>query len=102
MAAYISLKYNLETKLSADAAGLSGGKRQRLSFLRSAYAEGGLILLDEPTSNLDKAASETVYGSIRKCFSGKTVSYEEMSAEEENWKEAEFLLQELNLDGLLN
>ena len=102
MAAYISLKYNLETKLSADAAGLSGGKRQRLSFLRSAYAEGGLILLDEPTSNLDMAASETVYGSIRKCFSGKKVSYEEMSAEEENWKEAEFLLQELNLDGLLN
>lgn len=73
MAAYISLKYNLETKLSADAVGLSGGKRQRLSFLRSVYAEGGLILLDEPTSNLDKAASETVYGSIRKYFSGKTV-----------------------------
>ncbi len=40
MAAYISLKYNLETKLSADAVGLSGGKRQRLSFLRSVYAEG--------------------------------------------------------------
>ena len=70
---FLGLKYNPETKLSADAAGLSGGERQRLTFLRSVYAEGGLILLDEPTSNLDKAASETVYGSIRKYFSGKTV-----------------------------
>ncbi len=70
---FLGLKYNPETKLSADAAGLSGGERQRLTFLRSVYAEGELILLDEPTSNLDKAASETVYGSIRKYFSGKTV-----------------------------
>lgn len=71
--AFLGLEYNPETKLSAGAAGLSGGEKQRLSFLRSVYAKGELILLDEPTSNLDKAACETVYGSLRKYFSGKTV-----------------------------
>lgn len=49
---------------------LSGGERQRLIFARSLIKNGDIILLDEPTSNLDAQNENDVFDLIRKT-SGK-------------------------------
>lgn len=52
---------------------LSGGEKQRIGLARAFLHDGDLILLDEPTSNLDSLNEGVILKSLKEETNGKTV-----------------------------
>lgn len=68
--ATVRLEAHIHKKLSQ----LSGGQLQRVGLLLALIKDAKLILLDEPTSGIDKKFSAELYQILRKlCDQGKTV-----------------------------
>jgi len=61
------------TTLGERGAGLSAGERQRVALARAFLRGAPLLVLDEPTANLDGGTEERVVESIRRAAVGRTV-----------------------------
>ncbi len=62
-----------DTVLGADGTGLSAGERQRVALARAFLRDSPLLLLDEPTANLDGRTEESVLGAVQELMVGRTV-----------------------------
>ena len=63
----------LETQVGEGGLGLSGGQAQRLSLARAFLADRPVLLLDEPTSQVDLASEAAIVKSIEQLAQGRTV-----------------------------
>ncbi|BDR66830.1 putative ABC transporter ATP-binding protein [Clostridium tetani] len=68
-----SLPKGYKTKVGELGENLSGGERQRLGLARAFLHNGDMILLDEPTSNLDSLNEKVIIKTLKNECRDKTV-----------------------------
>ncbi|UKY51501.1 thiol reductant ABC exporter subunit CydD [Streptomyces inhibens] len=68
-----ALPDGMATRLGESGAGLSAGQRQRLALARAFLADRPILLLDEPTANLDGETEEAIVAAVRRLAVGRTV-----------------------------
>ena len=59
-----NLKNGLYTKLSDLGTNISGGQKQRLGIARALYANPEILILDEPTNNLDEHNEQIIINNL--------------------------------------
>ncbi|TJZ50243.1 thiol reductant ABC exporter subunit CydD [Streptomyces piniterrae] len=68
-----ALPDGVATRLGESGAGLSAGQRQRIALARAFLADRPVLLLDEPTANLDGETEEAIVAAVRRLAVGRTV-----------------------------
>ncbi|NIY66749.1 thiol reductant ABC exporter subunit CydD [Streptomyces malaysiensis] len=63
----------IDTRLGEMGTGLSAGQRQRIALARAFLADRPVLLLDEPTANLDGETEASVVEAVRRLAEGRTV-----------------------------
>ncbi len=67
-----SLPQGLDTILGEKGATLSGGQRQRIAIARAAIRQTSILILDEPTTGLDRENELAVVDALAKLAQGRT------------------------------
>ena len=71
--AYIAaMPQGLSTQLGEGGSGLSGGQKQRLALARAYLKDAPIILMDEPTANLDPETEADLWNGLERLLSGRT------------------------------
>ncbi|MDD2877082.1 MAG: thiol reductant ABC exporter subunit CydD [Acidiphilium sp.] len=68
-----TLPRGLATRIGDGGYGLSGGQAQRIAIARAFLKDAKLLLLDEPTAQLDPATERDVLDSLKRLAIGRTV-----------------------------
>ena len=68
-----NLKNGYETKCGIEGNNLSGGQRQIIHILRNILNDNKIIILDEPTTAIDKENTVNVINSIKEMSNNKTI-----------------------------
>ncbi|MDN3354241.1 thiol reductant ABC exporter subunit CydD [Actinomadura sp. DC4] len=68
-----ALPRGFATPIGEGGVGLSAGQRQRVALARAFLRDAPLLLLDEPTSNLDAESEAAVVAAVRRLAAGRTV-----------------------------
>ena len=63
----------LDTRLGERGAGISAGERQRVALARAFVRDAPLLLLDEPTANLDGRTEDAILSTLSRLMEGRTV-----------------------------
>ncbi|XWX03453.1 thiol reductant ABC exporter subunit CydD [Aggregatilineales bacterium SYSU G02658] len=69
----LSLPQGYDTPIGERGALLSGGQAQRIAMARAFLKDAPLLILDEPTANLDAASESQVIAALRRLMHGRTV-----------------------------
>ena len=69
----LSLPQQLDTMISENAANLSDGQKMRIKILRGMIGQREIIIMDEPSSNLDNQSSDQIQRMITEDLAEKTV-----------------------------
>ena len=69
----MSLPEGYDTKVGELGDTLSGGERQRIGLARAFLHDSDMILLDEPTSNLDALNEAIILKSLKESAKDKTI-----------------------------
>jgi len=60
----VNSENGFQTAIGENGAKLSAGERQRLGIARSLYSSPGLLIMDEPTANLDPDSEQVVWQTL--------------------------------------
>jgi ABC-type bacteriocin/lantibiotic exporter with double-glycine peptidase domain len=64
---------SLDSQIEENGINLSGGERQRIGLARCLYQNRDIIILDEPTNNLDEKSEIKFYETLKNLKSNKTI-----------------------------